>query len=113
MRGPLFPLLAQESLQRRVDGDGTVHFRIRSLAVRPQPDQFLHVGEHRHELPRLLPGSAGRFAARIRASFARWTEHIDGGITPPLGNRALHHNVPVEDAANGVRNGFIVIITFD
>ena len=38
---------------------------------------------------------------------------LTAGITPPFGNAALHHNVPVEDAANGIRNGFIVIITFD
>ena len=40
-------------------------------------------------------------------------EYIDGGITPPFGNATLHHNVPVEDAAHGICNGFIVIITFD
>src|SRR5579862_4256789 len=41
--GPLLPLLAQKGLERRVERDGTVHLRIRSLPVGTEPDQFLHV----------------------------------------------------------------------
>src|SRR6185437_3274027 len=46
-RHALFPLLAQERLQRRVDRDGAVNLGIRSFPVSPQSDQLLHVGEHR------------------------------------------------------------------
>ena len=40
----------------------------------------------------------------------RKAQDVDRRVAAALGDAALHHDVPVEDAAHGVRHGLVVVV---
>src|SRR5450759_5172298 len=108
--GCFFLKLAEEGLQRLVQGDRLVELGAGAGPVGPPPDQLLHVRIGRHHLGRPVDRRQIGCLRRPRHGAGDRFEDVDGRIAPALGNGALHDDMAVEDAAHGIRHRLVMVV---
>src|SRR5579863_1928051 len=97
--GRLLLLLGQEVFQGLVQADGLVDLGARARPIGAEPDQFLHVRVGRHHPPGPIDErQIGGIGGAGHGAGDRF-EDVDGRIATALGDRALHHDVAVQDTA--------------
>ncbi|MNS94342.1 hypothetical protein D3C72_1285540 [compost metagenome] len=102
-------VLAEEVLERGVQGDGAVDDGVGPGAIGADLDQLFHVGIGRQA----LTGAAVQFALGRGLAAGQGPadrlQHVDGGEAAALGDLAVHDDVAVQNTAYGVGDRLVMV----
>ena len=92
---------------------GLIHLRVAAAAIGPEPDQLGHVLVYGDKFSGPVDG--GVFFHRIagRQGPGNAAQDVDRRKTSAFGDGPVQDHVPVENAAHGIGDGFVVVVAFD
>ena len=107
---PFIWALAKERFECGVNGDSGINRRVCTLPIGTKPDHFRHGLIVRHIAPTHADKFGFSFAIAGGHGSGNAAENVNRRVAATLCDCAVQHDMAIENTADGVGNGLVVIV---